>query len=62
MLRFYKNSASVDPEGSSKGSYQVVRGGSWNYGAEYCRSANRGYFSPSVHGSNIGFRLVRQIK
>ena len=38
---------------------RVVRGGSWNFPAEDCRSASRSYDSQSSHHGYLGFRLVR---
>ena len=40
------------------GSCRVIRGGSWDYGAEYCRSAYRYLFPPGFRRSYVGFRLV----
>ena len=42
--------------GNSSG--RVMRGGSWNYGARYCRSAFRGFISPGGAGSYCGLRVV----
>lgn len=43
---------------SPRGPYRLNRGGGWlSYGA--CRSASRGFSSPSFVSSGIGFRLVR---
>ena len=39
--------------------YRVLRGGSWNSNAEYCRSAFRNSSGPSIRNNNIGFRAVR---
>lgn len=44
--------------GGSGGSYRVNRGGSWNYYARYCRTADRSYNSPGNRGSYLGLRLV----
>ena len=55
------SSAVTDPKGSNSGSYRVIRGGSWNYFAQYCRSAYRYNHSscyPSSGISDIGFRVV----
>lgn len=49
----------TDPEGPSSGDYRVLRGGSWGDDAGYCRSANRGNYSPGGRNDDIGFRLVR---
>jgi len=39
-------------------SLRVLRGGSWYYTAEFCRSAYRYSFTPGLRLSTIGFRLV----
>jgi formylglycine-generating enzyme required for sulfatase activity len=39
-------------------SYRVLRGGSWFGYSDFCRSANRGNFSPGVRVSFYGFRVV----
>jgi formylglycine-generating enzyme required for sulfatase activity len=40
-------------------SYRVLRGGSWNYLADYARCAYRYSFTPTNAGYFIGFRCVR---
>ena len=55
----YNSGAQTDPKGASLGSSRVVRGGSWQYSAWNVRSANRYFFLPSYHGSNVGLRIVR---
>jgi formylglycine-generating enzyme required for sulfatase activity len=54
----YTTSETTNPQGPSTGSKKVVRGGSWQYGAGYCRSASRSNALPEIRGNNIGFRLV----
>ncbi|MBR6057796.1 MAG: SUMF1/EgtB/PvdO family nonheme iron enzyme [Victivallales bacterium] len=54
----YPNSEVTNPVGPSDGSYRVLRGGSWNYYAGFCRSANRNFIDPSDSGSIVGFRLA----
>ena len=49
----------TDPIGPSEGSYRVLRGGSWYYGARYCRSASRSWSLPGYRRVNLGLRLVR---
>ena len=56
---YYASSPSTDPRGPVSGSYRVVRGGSWNGHASYCRVAFRNYTSPGYGSSDLGFRLVR---
>ena len=58
----YPSGSVTDPTGPENGSYRVNRGGSWDDGAGYCRSACRHY----VHGPGdrsyiLGFRVVRSI-
>jgi formylglycine-generating enzyme required for sulfatase activity len=40
------------------GSYRVLRGGSWYYFAEFCRSALRNLVTPDLRYDFVGFRLV----
>jgi len=47
-----------DPIGVNSGSYRVIRGGSWDVIAPYCRSAGRLSYSPANKNNNIGLRLV----
>ncbi len=47
-----------NPEGPEKGSGRVLRGGSWDDYAQYCRSAYRSDDSPGNRYFNVGFRLV----
>lgn len=54
----YSSSSQTDPVGPSTGSYRVLRGGSLNSYADYCRSANRFYHYPDFRSYDFGFRLV----
>ena len=56
----YTSDAQTDPTGPSTGSYRVIRGGSFAYGALSVRSAKRGGVKSGDRGSNIGARLLRQ--
>jgi len=47
----------LNPKGADKGDYRVRRGGSWYYGARYCRAATRSISSPEYRDSGLGFRL-----
>ena len=53
----YQVPADPDPVGPASGSARVLRGGSWFYHAQYCRSANRHYPYPSYSNILYGFRL-----
>ncbi|MCP3924014.1 MAG: formylglycine-generating enzyme family protein [Desulfobacterales bacterium] len=48
----------VDPL-SKSGDRKIFRGGSWNQGVQYLRSASRGYYRPKAYRNNIGFRIVK---
>lgn len=43
---------------SGESEYRVVRGGSWDYNGDYCRSANRGRYLPGDRYDVIGLRIV----
>ena len=47
-----------DPVVLSKGSFRVIRGGSWGLGASICRSALRFRFTPDYRYSSLGFRVA----
>ncbi len=53
------SSAASDPVGAASGSYRVLRGGSWGFSAQYCRTAGRSGSKPSVnYGRNFGVRVA----
>ena len=54
----YDAKNATDPIGPSSGSDRVRRGGSWRYGAQNCRSANRYPYKPGHSLSYLGFRLA----
>lgn len=54
----YSSSLQTNPQGASYGSGRVLRGGSWNDRAEYCRSTYRLNYSPDGSSGYLGFRLV----
>jgi formylglycine-generating enzyme required for sulfatase activity len=57
----YATGTQTDPRGASSGTYRVARGGSWVDGANFSRTAERHYYSPtnSNFDSGIGFRVAR---
>lgn len=55
---YYKKSAAQNPNNSISSSIRVLRGGSWNYRGQYCRSAYRNYYAPAYRFNTFGFRLV----
>ena len=58
---YYKQSPEQDPQGPSRGSFRVLRGGSWNYYTRGTRSANRNRRDAVGRFPNRGFRLVREL-
>lgn len=58
----YPTGTQTDYSGAETGSWRSRRGGSWNYGAHYCRSANRGASTPTYRFNYLGFRLVRTLE
>ena len=54
----YPTTAQTNPTGAASGSDRVIRGGSWYFFAQICRSANRYDRSPGDGDSNRGFRVV----
>lgn len=55
---YYKYSPAKDPKGLPSGSGRVVRGGSWYYDPQLCRSAERYSNDPSSSYYYYGFRVV----
>jgi formylglycine-generating enzyme required for sulfatase activity len=55
----YPDTHQSDPKGSSTGLFRIVRGGSWNHDALFCRAALRAGDSPILRRSDVGLRLVR---
>ena len=54
----YEPEAVVDPVGPEKGDRRVLRGGCWNLGPSYGRSACRNAHLPTNRNYYIGFRVV----
>jgi formylglycine-generating enzyme required for sulfatase activity len=55
---YYAKSPGADPQGPSRGSRRVFRGGSWYDAAMFCRSTSRDYGSPGDRYERNGFRLA----
>ncbi|HEY8020201.1 MAG TPA: formylglycine-generating enzyme family protein, partial [Thermoanaerobaculia bacterium] len=51
----------VDARGGDWELKRVIRGGSWYFGADSCRSALRYTHAPADKGFSLGFRLVREV-
>jgi formylglycine-generating enzyme required for sulfatase activity len=58
---YYARSPTSDPRGAAGASYRVNRGGSWGDHASYCRSACRFWYSPSLRGTDLGFRVANDL-
>jgi formylglycine-generating enzyme len=54
----YSTTAQTNPTGATTGSDRVIRGGSWYYSAQSCRSAYRRKSGPDSGNYVIGFRVV----
>ena len=48
----------TDPTGAASGLNRVIRGGSWDFGAEYCVVGGRNDSSPDDLNDRLGFRLA----
>lgn len=55
---YYHESPTEDPQGPSKGSGRVYRGGVFSFDASLCRSAFRDFDSPVFPSRGRGFRVV----
>ena len=55
---YYSNSPQTNPTGPSSGSSRVLRGGSWDLYARYCRVSIRGISSPGNRIYYYGLRLA----
>jgi formylglycine-generating enzyme required for sulfatase activity len=57
----FEQTPSDNPQGPASGSSRVIRGGSWLYVADICRSAYRDGDGPSYRRGDLGFRLSRTV-
>jgi serine/threonine-protein kinase len=55
---YYTNSPTSNPLGPDSGQFRVLRGGSWDYGSAFVRSAYRYGVDPTISYNNIGFRCA----
>jgi formylglycine-generating enzyme required for sulfatase activity len=54
----YSSGAVTNPKGPSTGTNRVLRGGSWDYYAVSCRSADRLSDTPDDRSNSYGFRIA----
>ncbi len=55
---YYSVGPGYNPRGPADGVCKVNRGGSFDYGREFARTAARGGFNPSYRRKDLGFRVV----
>ena len=55
---YYSSSPQNNPKGPGSGADRVLRGGSWIYYRQCCRSANRYNFAPGYRYNDYGLRLA----
>jgi len=69
---YYKLRERINPQGPARGKRykalgregetKVIRGGGFGFGSITRRAAERSYFFPTMTRSDIGFRIVREVK
>jgi formylglycine-generating enzyme required for sulfatase activity len=69
---YYKLRERLNPQGPARGkpykilgregAAKVIRGGGYGFGSVTRRAADRNYFFPTMTRSDIGFRIVREVK
>ncbi|MDA3865995.1 MAG: formylglycine-generating enzyme family protein [Salinivirgaceae bacterium] len=58
---YYASSTQNNPQGSSSGTFRILRGGSWFFKAEHCRATNRAISLPDHSYNGNGFRFVKPL-
>ena len=56
----YPGGSMTDPRGPGSGSFRVLRGGGWSFGARYVRAPYRLHLDPGNRLDGLGFRLLRK--
>ncbi len=59
---YYQTSPQQNPQGADTGSARVLRGGSWRFDDDYCRSSKRYNIAPAARNTGIGFRLAQSLE
>jgi formylglycine-generating enzyme required for sulfatase activity len=57
----YKSGSATDPIGPDAGTYRILRGGAWPYGAKFQRAACRNHNLPGEGYMFLGLRLARSL-
>ena len=57
----YSSDNVINPTGPTTGTSRMLRGGNWSsqFGAKFCRSSQRGLFTPNFIYNGTGFRVAR---
>ena len=55
---YYRTTSKNDPKGPEKGNNRVIRGGSWNTNAKFCRVSTRNGKEEHYRDKEIGLRLA----
>jgi len=58
----YRDKDRSDPTGPTTGQYRLLKGGTYNYDAQFCRSAYRNYTSPNSRDASFGFRVACSLR
>ncbi len=58
---YYATGPKKDPPGPNTGTYKICRGGAWINPSLYCRSAHRGWSSPTNRWNNSGMRALCEV-
>ena len=58
---YYADSPEHDPAGPPRGTWRVLRGGSWNNSGHLCRAARRNKYAPDFRNDAIGFRVAMTV-
>ena len=56
---YYYTTPKQNPKGAKKGTWRIIRGGSWVDAPHRCTTTFRFYFYPSLKSSFVGFRLAK---
>ncbi|RMH70618.1 MAG: hypothetical protein D6675_08825 [Gemmatimonadetes bacterium] len=58
---YYSVSPEHNPKGPPEGRFNVLRGGSWFYAAEFIRTVSRNWSDPTYTNGSRGFRVVKDV-
>jgi formylglycine-generating enzyme required for sulfatase activity len=59
---FYAASPLEDPQGPTKATNRLLRGGGWYADASLCRSAHRDWYLPMYRDKDLGFRVAMDVR